>query len=242
MARRPSRTARLISPIALLVALAALPASSAPKGRAVDADALAHVSQSVAIRYWMAHPNQAPDPLKDVFREANLVVAGVGGARAGALPVVSDVFTADAFGFPQNEESVSGCRLDEDLVIQGTNDYRVVLDTEGNFTGWHLSTDGGSTLAKEGLLPPVADGGTATRPSGGDPVFSFSESDCDVYAGSLNYDPVDPFANTNGVGIYKTDVATLLSGSCDPDQLSDLSDEDCWPTRRYAAFSNDPTH
>ncbi|HZD17906.1 MAG TPA: sialidase family protein, partial [Actinomycetota bacterium] len=75
-----------------------------------------------------------------------------------------------------------------------------------------------------------------------DPVFSFSESDCDVYVGSLNYDPVDPFANTNGIGIYKTDVATLLSGSCDPDQFSDLSDEDCWPTRRYAAFSADPTH
>jgi hypothetical protein len=108
--------------------------------------------------------------------------------------------------------------------------YRGLLDSEGNFTGWHLSSDGGNSLTKEGLLPAVTVGGTDTRPSGGDPVVSFSEAARDVYASSLNYDPIDPFANTNGVGIYKSDEASLLSSACDPTP-ADLSDEDCWPTR-----------
>ena len=62
------------------------------------------------------------------------------------------------------------------------------------------------------MLPAVTVEATDTRPSGGNPVVSFSEADCDVYASSLNYDPVDPMANTNGVGIYKTDEATLEVG------------------------------
>lgn len=242
MTRSSSRTARLVS-LVLLAALAGLPASAAPKGRNVDADALTHLSQSAAIRYWLGHPNRAPDQLKDVFQRANGAVTRANAARAPAAPFsVSDVLTGDFLGLPQNEESVSACRLDDSLVIEGTNDYRGLLDAEGNFTGWHLSTDGGSSLAKEGLLPAVTDPVAVTRPSGGDPVFSFSEADCDIYAASLNYDPADPFANTNGIGIYKTDASTLLSSACDPAQPFGLADEDCWPTRRYAAFSADPTH
>lgn len=241
MAQRPVRTARFAF-LVLLAGLAALPATARPNGRTVDADALTHASQSVAVRYWLAHPNQAPAQLQDVFRRANAVVARARKSQATAAPLsAADVFNADIFGLPENEESVSGCRLDDDLVIEGTNEYRGLLDSEGNFTGWHLSIDGGDSLAKEGLLPAVTEGGADTRPSGGDPVYSFSELDCDVYAASLNYDPVDPFANTNGIGIYKSDAATLLSPDCDPTP-ADLSDEDCWPTRRYAAFSADPTH
>jgi hypothetical protein len=197
----------------------------------MGADALTHTSQSVAIRYWLSHPDQAPAHLQDVFRRANGLVARLRPSRAPGAPSTSDVFNDDIFGLPENEESV----------IEGTNEYRGLLDSEGNFTGWHLSTDGGNSLAKEGLLPTVVEGGTDARPSGGDPVVSFSELDCDVYASSLNYHPDDPFANTNGIGIYKTDEATLLSPACDP-TADDLSDEDCWPTRRYAAFSADTTH
>jgi len=228
--------------IALLAGLVALPASGTHKDRRVDTDALAHVSQSVAVHHWLAHPNQAPDHLQEVFRRANELVARARSPQAAAAPFrAADRLNDDLFGLPQNEESVSACRLDDSLVIEGTNDYRGLLDSEGNFTGWHLSTDGGNSLAKEGLLPAVSVGGTATRPSGGDPVYSFSELDCDVYGASLNYDPFDPFANTNGIGIYKTDETSLLSGACDP-TAADLSDEDCWPTRRYAAFAADATH
>jgi hypothetical protein len=240
MARRRVRTARFVF-LVLLIGLAALPVTAAPKGRDVGDQALTHTSQSVAIRFWLAHPDQAPAHLRDVFRRASGLVAGLRLSPAPRAPSASDVFNDDIFGLPENEESVSACRLDDTLVIEGTNEYRGLLDSEGNFTGWHFSTDGGRSLTKEGLLPPVTIGGTDMRPSGGDPVVSFSELDCDVYASSLNYHPDDPFANTNGIGIYKTDVATLLSPACDP-TADDLSDEDCWPTRRYAAFSADATH
>ena len=54
-----------------------------------------------------------------------------------------------------------------DIVIDGTNDYRGLLDPQENFTGWHLSTDGGRSVAKEGLLPPIAFGDGKLVPSGG---------------------------------------------------------------------------
>src|SRR3990170_3916553 len=176
MTRSSSRTARLVS-LVLLAALGGLPASAAPKGRNVDADALTHLSQSAAIRYWLGHPNRAPDQLKEVFQRATGAVPRANAARAPAAPFsVSDVLTGDFLGLPQNEESVSACRLDDSLVIEGTNDYRGLLDAEGNFTGWHLSTDGGSSLAKEGLLPAVTDPVAVTRPSGGEPELRSGRS------------------------------------------------------------------
>ena len=240
MAHRWLRPTRILL-VSLLAAIATLPAAAAPKGRDASPALLTHTSQSVAVRHWIAHPDEAPAHLRDVFERAGELVARERHATARASSAASDVFNDDIFGLPQNEESVSACRLDDRLAIEGTNDYRGLLDSEGNFTGWHFSTRGEITLTKEGLLPPVSEGGTDTRPSGGDPVYSFSELDCDIYASSLNYDPIDPLANTNGIGIYKTDADTLLSAACDPTP-ADLSDEDCWPTRRFAAFSADPTH
>jgi hypothetical protein len=37
-------------------------------------------------------------------------------------------------------------------VIEGANDYRALLDPQGNFSGYYFSTNGGSSVAKEGLL------------------------------------------------------------------------------------------
>jgi hypothetical protein len=245
-------TAARIALFTSLVALIAFPAAGAPKGRKLSSAFGAHVSQSAAIRYWLAHPERAPEGLRGRFDAAQGIVQRASRAAQASVSQrddddddgspVNHVFNNDVVGLPQNEESVQACRTDTNLVISGTNDYRGLLDTEGNFTGWYLSTDGGASLAKEGLLPPVSEGGTDTRPSGGDPVFAFDrDGDCNIYATSINYDPVDPFANTNGVGLYKTDVDTLLSAACNPTP-ADLSVEDCWPTRRFAAFSSDATH
>lgn len=235
--RRAASISRWIL-ITLLVSLVALPATGAPKGRSVGDRALSHLSQSVSTRYWLANPDRAPAHLQGRFRAAHDAIA----ARSLVSPAgpVGDRFNDDVVGFLQNEESISVCQTDKKLVMGSTNDYRGLYDAEGNFTGWHFSTDGGASLTKEGLLPPVSIGGTATRPSGGDPVDQFDrDGDCNIYASSLNYDPVDPFANTNGIGIYKTNEATLLSPACGD---GGPSDPDCWPTRRYAAFSSDPTH
>jgi hypothetical protein len=140
-------------------------------------------------------------------------------------------FNQDIVGFPQNEETVTVCGFQPNVVLGGTNDYRGMLDSQQNFTGWHLSLDGGSSLANEGLLPPVEIAGSPV-PSGGDPVKA-SDDNCNLYAASLNYDPLDPFGQPNGIGVYRSEPETLafcLGGS----------DPSCWPTRRAVAQSARP--
>jgi hypothetical protein len=209
----------------LAASLLAVPAAGAPKGKlAPNAKLLAHVSQSVAVRFWVEHPNQAPEQLRDRFRKFSELQSQSATPTRPSTPL-SDTYNLDAVGLPQNEESVTACSS-ANVVLGGTNDYRGLLDPEFNFTGWHLSTDGGATVANEGLLPPVNIAGKPT-PSGGDPV-DVATGGCQLYAGSLNYDPFDPFHNPNGIGVYKSSPATLAScpGGSDPS---------CWPVRRAAA-------
>src|SRR5205085_1773550 len=95
----------------------------------------------------------------------------------------------DTVGLPQDEESISSCANAPSTVIGGTNDFRFLLDPQGNSTGWHFSVDGGRTLTNEGLLPALsAPDGRTMLPSGGDPV-DVASADCrGIYAGSLDYD------------------------------------------------------
>ena len=134
----------------------------------------------------------------------------------------------DTAGLPQNEEAVTTCRSHTSTVLEGTNDYRGILDPQGNFTGWHLSLDGGASLSNEGLLPPVQIFGKPV-PSGGDPTVA-SDGSCRLFAADLNYSPTDPLGQPNGVGVYRTTAATLAAcpGGSAPS---------CWPVRRAAAFT-----
>jgi hypothetical protein len=143
-----------------------------------------------------------------------------------------DLFNADNTGLPQNEEAVNACRANTRIVLGGTNDYRGLIDPEGNSTGWHLSVDGGRSLANEGLLPPVPIGADE-RPSGGDPVVAVDDRSCALYMVDLNYDPDDPSGNTNGIGVYKSDARTLAGCPGGPDPS-------CWPQRRAAAQGAPP--
>jgi hypothetical protein len=147
------------------------------------------------------------------------------------------VFNGDAVGLPQNEESISSCGNRPRIVIGGTNDYRFLLDPQGNSTGWHFSTDGGRTLTNEGLLPALtAPDGVTTLPSGGDPV-DVAATDCThLYAADLNYDASQPFPFPSGIGVYRSDPGTLAS--C-PQGRSDgqLTNPSCWPTRRLVDFA-----
>ena len=131
---------------------------------------------------------------------------------------------------PQNEESVAACGPEPTTVLGATNDYRGDLDPAGNFTGWHLSIDGGRTVTQEGLLPAVAVGSTVV-PSGGDPV-AVALDDCTFYAGSLAYDPRDD--DPNGIAVYRGDRATLL-------RCPGGSAPGCWPVRRMVAVA-EPNH
>jgi hypothetical protein len=218
--------------LAVGVATLAIPAAQALAPEEASKVLLEHLSQSVVANYWAAHPDQAPPPFSKTLSEIRQENMPPGrhvnncGANAN-----KDVFNCDDLGLPQNEESTGTCPTNDDLVLEGTNDYRGLVDPEGNFTGWHWSTDSGHSVANEGLLPPV----TLVKlppshdvPSGGDPV-DFIPRGCDsVYAASLAYNPENPEGDPNGVAVYKSTPAILSScpGGSDPA---------CWPVRRPIA-------
>jgi hypothetical protein len=157
---------RLLVLALLGAALVSVPLSGAAGHRPGPSNLLlSHMSQSLALRIWAAHPEQAPERIREAVARVNAVR---GLSTAGAPSFVStspNLFNNDIFGLPQNEESIAPCTQNTNNVLGGTNDYRGLLDPEQNFTGWHFSTDGGFSITKEGLLPPI-DG----IPSGGDPI------------------------------------------------------------------------
>ncbi len=223
--------------------LLALPASSAgpEQKRLTGGKQLAHFSQAVALRFWAENPAFAPKQLTERLQQLRSDEhPGKDRRHRGARGAAGIVFNADEFGLPQNEESVTACRSNTRYVLEGTNDYRGLLDPLGNFTGWHFSNDGGRSLANEGLLPPVpllSDPATEV-PSGGDPVMVAGKG-CSLFGGGLAFDADDPFSNPNGIEVAKSSPALLAS--CD---TADPANADCWPTRRLVAEGTgipDPT-
>jgi hypothetical protein len=220
--RRP-RPLRWV-PIALLaIGLLAVPAAGVPKERpSVGEGFLLHVSQSVSLRFWAAHPEQAPPEVGSRLEE----VSELQGAQTKTVrrsASLGDRFNADVTGLPQNEESITACRSNRRIVLGSTNDFRGLLDPEENFTGWHFSNNGGRSLTNEGLLPSVEG-----LPSGGDPV-TIADDDCHLYAASLAYDPATVPSGANGIAVYRSEPEILAScpgGGSDPA---------CWPVRRLVA-------
>jgi hypothetical protein len=142
------------------------PAPGAQPKAAGNLPGVTRLSQGVVFRYWLGHPASAPLPLQGRLEGLRVLMEqGTLGLGPSPLPF-SGLFNQDTVGFPQNEESVTVCHAQPEIVLGGTNDYRGLLDPEGNFTGWHLSTNGGVSVAKEGLLPVVELAGTPV-PSGG---------------------------------------------------------------------------
>jgi hypothetical protein len=203
---------------------------------------LLHVSQAVASHYYAAHPEQAPTQLNSRAAASAGQRNGEPGDSRARCRNASDgnrngpsagghVFNCDTTGLPQDEESISACLSNTNVVLGGTNDYRGIIDPAFNTTGWHFSLDGGNSVTNEGLLPPVTLRSDPTHqvPSGGDPV-DFSDSACHLFAASLAFDPFDPFGQPNGVGVYRTEPSTLAScpGGSDPS---------CWPVRKLVVES-----
>src|SRR5436190_10055326 len=194
---RPFHARRLGATLLALAALVivAVPAATAVEGGKVPEAFLEHLSQSVSANYWARHPAEAPARFAQLSGSQKQPPArNVNSCTSNAN---KDVFNCDIFGLPQNEESVGVCASNDNFVLEGTNDYRGLIDPEGNFTGWHWSIDGGHSVQNEGLLPPVTvrhlPTGLRDLPSGGDPV-DFLPAGCDkVYAASLAYSPTNPF-------------------------------------------------
>ena len=192
---------------------------------------LAKLSSTVAVRYWLAHPDRVPANQKammDAITEAAEGSGDLTSARVGGRPT-ADVFNRDSVGFPQNEESVAACGSN---VLEGTNDYRGLLDPQGNFTGWHFSVDGGRTVRNEGLLPALTINGHPV-PSGGDPVDATGKG-CSLYAAGLNFDPALMENAPSGVGVYRSTPNTLVNCAQGTDP-SNLTQPGCWPVRRIVA-------
>jgi hypothetical protein len=115
------------------------------------------------------------------------------------------------------------------VLLGGTNDCRGIIDPQGNFTGWHLSVDGGRSVADEGLLPSVEVAGQAV-PSGGDPVFVTGKG-CSLYGASLNYGSGPTGETVSAVGVYRSDVKTATS--CPQgESAGGLTHPECRPTRQ----------
>jgi hypothetical protein len=189
-------------------------------------DSSVNAAMAEKLRLPLFTPKNLSPRLQQVIERRESARAGVSSSAAGAGALV---FNNDDVGFPQNEESVTVCRTNTQYVLEGTNDYRGLLDPEGNFTGWHFSNTGGASITNEGLLPPAALISDPTRevPSGGDPVMVAGQG-CAMYGGGLAYDPFEPFTNPNGIEVAKSDPATLAScpGGTDPS---------CWPVRKLVA-------
>lgn len=217
-----------LAAVPVVAAVAMVPAS-ASQGGDLSPAVLSRLSSPVVQRYLMAHPDQAAAGESDRMARADISpqAAHPSGAAASSAPTGLVRFNRDTTGLPQNEESVGACPRRPSTVLEGTNDYRGLINPVGNFTGWYLSTDGGRSVANEGLLPAVSLNGRPLA-SQGDPI-DFATGNCDLYAAGLNFPPdVDlafPPAHTNGAGIYRSTPRRLAScpGGDDPS---------CWPQRR----------
>jgi hypothetical protein len=224
-----------VAALVLPLAVMALPAVGSRQQQTALGDLLPYLSQSVQVRYWLAHPDQAPSLMREQLRALRRAAATSSrrpappaGGIAGA-GVLGDVFNRDTSGLPQNEESVAVCHANPRVVLGGTNDFReVLLAPQQNLTGWQLSTDGGRSLANEGLLPALPIAGRP-GPSSGDPVVAAS-GHCSLFAGGLNGTSEDPASIPDGVGVYRSSPGRLAAcpGGSAPS---------CWPTRRVVAVA-----
>src|SRR5438270_6201713 len=157
--------------LAVASALAVVLGSGGGSQALASANLLNGPSPAVGLHAYLSHPQLAPAQLRSQFSQARRAVLNGRAMNAEGPRGRGGVFNGDTVGLPQNEESISSCRTNPNTVIGGTNDYRFLLDPQGNSTGWYFSTDRGRTLANEGLLPALtAPDGTSTLPSGGDPV------------------------------------------------------------------------
>ncbi len=221
-----------------LVLLIELPAGGQVKRSPsqIDDRLLSAMSQSVAIKYWEAHPAQAPPYLRSSVRMLS-TQGGRTAAGSSLAPATGDRFNLDNTGLPQNEESVTACGPDGKVVVGGTNDYRGLLadPQHQDLTGWDLSTDYGQSVRNEGLLPDLRFPDGRRIPSGGDPV-DVADGACHVFAGTLNFNfrtPLVPERPHSGIGVYRSTPGVLAA-------CPRGADPSCWPRKKVVAVA--PRH
>lgn len=218
-----------------LVLMTMLPAFGQAGGAADGVTTPAFWKSPIArFEAYLAHPELAPPDLRERLQAVSDAAASAGSPAQASVhrAPIGNLFNADGDGLPQDEESVSVCEENPNIVLGGANDFRGLLDPDGNFTGWYYSNDGGATLANEGLLPPVDVNGRNTG-SSGDPSM-VAGSGCTLFAADLNA------GSQSGIGVYRTTPAIL--DNCTPlGSTGGLTKPDCWPVRRSIAAAQ-PGH
>jgi hypothetical protein len=194
----------------------------------------------------------APQPAEMQTRGATVPSGLTPGTWAGSNHPLA--FNNDLSGYPQNEESVAACNAGTD-VLGAWTDFRNA-PSNGDQTGWGISTDSGHSLRNSNFLPGVTVkagsssgpgsgttsvyGGSGSAPaSGGGREYLSTQgsavirasSSCSVYASSLAFmsNFSQPFASAVVVDLSNT--TTLKSCS---------TETSCWPTRKVVALSTNP--
>jgi hypothetical protein len=231
---QPSSRPRVRRTVAIIAAAILVMVVAPDRPAAAVPNLLNGPSPFVGFRHYIASPASAPADLRRQFAQArNRMLAA---ARTADRPIAAPgLFNRDTVGLPQNEESIAACTARSNVLLGGTNDYRYILDPQGNSTGWHLSLDGGRSISNEGLLPAIAGPDGSVLPSGGDPVDAAAD-DCTLYAASLNYDFTQPFPFPSGVGLYRSSPG-VLAGCPQGRSRGGLTNPSCWPTRRLVDFA-----
>src|SRR5205823_15125858 len=116
------RRLTLLIIIGMLIGLVVLPGASASSKSALSPQQLNHLSQSVALRYWMANPDQAPSDLQGRFQSIKEITNKTPRFNSPSKPSAlthhnGDAFNNDHIGLLQNEESVSACLSNMDIVL-----------------------------------------------------------------------------------------------------------------------------
>jgi hypothetical protein len=202
----------------------------------------AHLSSSVLTRYWLRHPETAPDELKPAITQLNASQGAEGAppqaptptksesGPQGAGPLAPSVafnyrFNNETRGYPQNEESLTKCGTG---VLGGTNDYHGFYTGDHDGTSWNYSNNSGASLLKMDYLRGITYN-SIYLPSGGDPTAaSFNPgSGCVFYAGSVAFGP--GYADPSALLLYRA-TATTLAGSCTGDA--------CWTQKLVRVVPN----
>lgn len=230
---------RVLAAVIAVVAAGALSVAAQIGSATASPNALVGPSSVVGIRQYIAHPDLAPAALRAQFSRAHAVVGAAHSVSLSSRPRIAaadtpHVFNRDHTGLPQNEEAVSTCHRQPNLVISGTNDYRGLVDKQGNFTGWYYSNNSGRTVVNEGLLPTVTSANGDAVPSGGDPTFKMSGDCKNVFGASINYGS-GAIGNTPSIEAVYRSTPHRLRTCPQGGSGGTLTHARCWPDRRAVA-------
>ncbi len=170
---------------------------------------------------------------QEMDRRASQESAGTKGqptVQPTAAVVLKDkMFNKDTSTSDQYQTSIAIDPLNVNRIVGGYDDYRSSDDN----TGWSISTDGGATVLKDGVIPPVVvfDGTVLLRSQGAPAVAADKAGN--FFMASLHS---DGSPGNNAVTISRSPKAGsaqgVFSAAC-----TGGNDPDCWPVRKAVAVS-----